>query len=488
MKNCLLGIDLGSTNTKAIAVDLNGCQVAYASRKTQTFSSKPGFFEYDLEQMWQNALACIREVAGQLAEHRVCAIGVSSLGETNVLTDREGKPLHRAIAWFDQRAVRQTRQIAGNIPGMEIHRITGQHLSPKFGLPKLLWMTETYPDLLSQAVHFMAVEDFMLYRLCGKIVTDYSIASRSLCFDIDARAWSQEILESMGLPLSLFPLAYPGGTVAGSLLPEVAQYCGIPSGIPVCTGGHDHACALLSSGAYAADDLLDSTGTAETIICAASQRIPYMQSYHSGICYSVHFGRQIYRAIMSSQACGASVEWFLRTVATVPSQQNRYAELFSAAASVGSDEDVPIYVPYLRGLQEKADATGAFVGLRDAHDRRHLARAVLEGVCFAMRDRLDCYENASDACFRRVRAVGGLAQSNWFLQLKANIMERQMIAPDCTEAAARGAALLSGIAVGLLEEEHVGTTAVRCFEPQKNISCFRQRYAAYLNAARFCSQ
>ena len=487
MRNCLLGLDMGSTNTKAIAIDLQGRQIAYASRKTLTFSSKPGYFEYDLEQMWQNVLNCIKEVVNQLEEYCICAIGVSSLGETNVLIDRDGKPLHRAIAWFDQRAVSQTKRIAQSISGLEVHRITGQHLSPKFGLPKLLWTAENHPHLLRHAAHFMAVEDFILYRLCGKVATDYSIASRSLCFDINSNTWSQEILNLMHISSTLFPSPYPGGSMVGTLLPEVAQFCGMPSGTPVCTGGHDHACALFSSGAYTSDDILDSTGTAETIICACSQRIRYEQSYHSGICYSTHFGKRLYRAIMSSQACGASIEWFLRTFGVAQRHENKYSALFEEASSV-QVEDIPVYVPYLRGLQENASAAGAFVGLRDAHGQSHLARALIEGICFAIRDRLDSYEEASHANYSRILVVGGLAQSSWFLQLKSNIMERKIAVPDCTEAAARGAAMLGGIGIGLLNPDNIKTEIKHSFEPDNDLSVYQQRHTTYMRAARFCSE
>ena len=485
MKQCLIGIDMGSTNTKAIAVDPQGQTLAYASRQTKTYSSRPGFYEYDLEQMWESASACLKDVVAQLSDMEVCAIGVSSLGETGALIDTEGRPLHRAIAWFDQRATTQAARLEGLIPQREIYRISGQFISPKFGACKLMWLLDEAPDLLDRAARFMSVEDYILNRLSGACATDYSIAARTLCFDRRTLSWSGEVLLALKLPAELFPHASPGGTVVGTLLPETATRCGLPAGIPVCTGGHDHACALVSSGAYARDAILDSTGTAETTICAIDAPVEDETGFENSVCISPHFGKRLYRAIMSSQACGASIEWFLRTFGAPRSAGNVYAALFEEAASV-DPADVPLYVPYLRGLQENPGASGAFMGLRDGHSRAHMARAVAEGICFAIRDRLEHYEAAAGRHYDTVLAVGGLAQSAWFMGLKADIMNRHMEIPACTEAAALGAAQLAGIAVGLLNEADTATAPVGTFGPSAVESArYDEKFAAYRRAARF---
>ena len=484
MKQCLIGIDMGSTNTKAIAVDLQGRTLAYASRRTETYSSRPGFYEYDFEQMWGGALACLKETAAQLSGVEVCAIGVSSLGETSVLVDADGAPLHRAITWFDLRATAQAARLGARVPEREVYRITGQFLSPKFGVCKLMWTLDEDPSLLRRAARFLSVEDYVLYRLSGAFATDYSIAARSLCFDRRALDWSEPILSALELPASLFPQAFPGGTVVGGLSREVAEHCGLSAGIPVCTGGHDHACALVSSGAYARDAILDSTGTAETTICAVDAPVEDAAGYENGVCSYPHFGRRLYRAIMSSQACGASVEWFLRVFGAPGKPGNVYAALFEEAASVGAG-DAPLYVPYLRGLQEKPGAAGAFMGLKDAHGRAHMARAIAEGICFAIRDRLEHYEAAAGRHYDAMLAVGGLAQSDWFMGLKADIMDRRVEIPGCTEAAALGAAQLAGMAVGALRAEDTAALAARPFEPSPDARVYGARFAAYRRAARF---
>lgn len=486
MKRCVLGVDMGSTNTKAIASDLEGRQIAYASRRTQMHSSRRGFYEYDLEEMWESALACLKEVAEQICDWEVCAIGVSSLGETNVLADAEGKPLHRAIAWFDLRAAEQEKRVRALRSDREIYRRTGQFLSPKFGLCKLMWILDSEPELLLRAKHFFSVEDFILHRLSGAAATDASIASRSLCYDIRKRQWDAELLSELGIPAGFFPEVLEGGSIAGTLLPEVARFCGLRSGIPVCTGGHDHACALVASGAYGQSSVLDSMGTSETTICALKTPVDEAQGFANGICCYPHFGQKPYRAITSMQACGASVEWFLRAFGAP--EGDVYSSLFREAASADA-LDTPIYVPYIRGLQENSRAAGAFTGLKDAHERRHMIRALMEGLCFGLRDRLESYERTQHCRFDSLRVVGGLAQSEWFLTVKASALNRPLEAPACTEAAAMGAAMLAGRAVNAIALEDISVKVARRYDPDPALAeIYARKYPEYLSAARFVKQ
>lgn len=489
MKECILGIDMGSTNTKVIAADTQGRQIAYSSRKTRTYSSREGFYEYDMDQMRENFVECLKETVQKCQGWQISAIGVSSLGETNALFDADGKPLHRAITWFDQRAVAQAKRISAALSDREIYRITGQFVSPKFGLCKLLWMLDEYPDLLNGASHFMSVEDMVLYHLSGVYATDYSIAARSLCFDRNERVWSKDILSAFSLPAELFPDPHPGATVIGKLQPEIAAVCGLPSGIPVCTGGHDHACALVSSGAYVNNWILDSTGTAETTICATTSPIDVDAGFKNGVCCYPHFGKKMYREITSAQACGASVEWFLRLFGSpkAAADETVYTALFHEAANADM-KDTPIYVPYIRGLQENAAACGMFSGIRDSHSYAQFARALSEGMCFAIRDRLDHYERTGRGHYTDILVVGGLAQSDWLMNLKANILERNIHIPDCTEAAAMGAAMLAGIGTGLMQEDNVGCSVARRFTAGEDSDYYRQKYGRYLRAAAFANQ
>jgi xylulokinase len=453
----IIGIDIGTTNTKAAVYNLSGEMVAFETRKTITHHSRPQYSEFDGDEIWECVRGCISELAANPSCGNIQSIGISSFGESSVLIGKDGKPLYPIISWFDQRATKQAHNLKHIIGEKELYGITGQFLSPKFGICKLLWIKDNVPEVFSKASKCLTVHDYIIYRLTGIFATDYSMASRMMCFDVRKLDWASDILSAISIPMSLMPEAHPGGTRIGTISSSVAASIGLKEGIPVSTGGHDHACAAVAVNIFEHGVMLDSMGTAETTIVATENIIDADKGFDNQICAYPHFGSKPYRAITSMQACGATIEWFVRVFgASAIDASNKdiniYEQLLIEATQSADGIGNLMFVPHIRGLQENPLAKGAFVGIDDRSDRGSFIRAIAEGISFEMRRRIESCEQAFSTSYETLRVVGGLSNSVRQMKIKAAITRKRIEIPECNEAASCGAALLGAIGAGLIDE------------------------------------
>lgn len=453
----IIGIDIGTTNIKAAIYNLAGRMVAFATRKTITHHSKPQYSEFDAEEIWECVRGCLSELAANPSCGNIQSIGISSFGESSVLIGKDGKPLYPIISWYDHRAAEQANTIESVIGKKELYGITGQFLSPKFGICKLLWIKDNVPEVFSKAYKCLAVHDYTIYRLTGIFATDYSMASRMMCFDIRKCDWARDILSTIGIPIRLMPEAHPGGTRIGMISSSIAASIGLKEGISVFTGGHDHACAAVAVNIFEDGVMLDSMGTAESTIVATQNIIDVGKGFDNQICVYPHFGSKPYRAITSMQACGATIEWFIRVFGALAvgadnEDINIYEKLLIEATQSADRIGDLMFVPHIRGLQENPLAKGAFIGIEDSCDRGSFIRAISEGISFEMRRRIESCEQAFNTSYKTLRVVGGLSNSVRQMKIKAVITGKQIEIPECNEAASYGAALLCAIGAGMIDE------------------------------------
>ncbi len=488
--NLLLGIDVGTTNTKVLAFDPSGNQVAIAVEPTVTLHSAPGRSEYDALQIWASTASCLRKMMEALPEAEIVSIGVSSFGESAVLVDEDGEPLHHAIAWFDMRAQAYADSLARDFGTQALYGASGQFLSAKFGLPKILFLRDALGNTFHRAKKLLSMEDWILYRLTGKFCTDYSMAARSMMLDVRQRAWNEGLLAALSIPHWLLPKPLPGGALVGETLPKIAASTGLPAGIPVSTGGHDHACAAAAASLIDPSTVLNSLGTSEVIIGAMDGPVDVNLGFARGICTYPHFGRKNpYRFLTSMQASGASAEWALRLFGAPKGVEDPYTLLLREAAQVSEPTEM-IFLPYIRGLMEDPSAKGAILGIRDTYGRPEYALAVLEGVAMEILRTLEACQQATGRHFSTVRAAGGLSKSAWYMGLRASLMNRNVEISASAESAARGAALLGAIGAGVLDEKDIPSWYVpgECYAPEAR--CAEEykekyrRFLAFANALR----
>src|SRR5438105_8181256 len=267
----LVGIDVGTTNTKTVIFDVETGRIrAVGSSHTIVRHPVVEWSEFDAEELWGTVLQSIQAAVQQCDQpERIEAISVASMGESAFPVDADGNVLYTAIAWYDQRTVAEG-QWWENIAGRErIFTITGHIPRPTYGVNKLLWLRNHVPQVFERIHHWLSMEDFVLWKLSGSFATDYSIASRTILFDQSTLTWSAPLLQLAGLPAALFPHAFASGTAIGTVRKEVAEKTGLPQQAIVSTGGHDHLCGALATGVTRPGHLLESMGTASVLLAVS---------------------------------------------------------------------------------------------------------------------------------------------------------------------------------------------------------------------------
>ncbi len=440
----LIGIDMGTTNTKAIVFDTKGVLAAQASRPTPTRPVEGGGAVYDPSEEWHIVCTLLNECADRLEEERgdgerrnIRGIAVTGMGEAGVPLDVEGKPLYPAIAWFDPRT-RECAQILRDTLGDEkILQITGLRNQFIFTANKLLWLSMHEPDVFRSIKKWHCMPDYISYMLTGSSAMDYSLACRTMLFDLSSGNWSGTILDAVGIPESVLPKPVPSGTKIGSLSAQASQLTGLPEGISVFAGGHDHICGALACGVWNSDSVLDSSGTAEEILTATTDPEQMREFGKKGYNCGYHVRSGSYYIAGGIPASGASVDWASRTF---PVETHNMVPLAHGL----------FFLPHLRGSSSPDRSRlscGSFLGLRDHHTQADLRQAVCEGVCFEMRQLMEQIGTP-----KRIVSIGGGTKNSMWLQTKANVLGSRIEVPDVQESTALGAALLAGIGSGIYHD------------------------------------
>lgn len=445
----LIGLDVGTTYFKALAIDDKGLPKTWASTPTPAQDEGDGRVVYYPDAVWGAVCKLLRAILRDTSEP-IVGIACSSMGEAGFLLDSRGNPLGPAIAWFDPRTQAVARSLQERLGKEKIRAITG--LTPDFtySLNKIVWIRQHHPDLSRQGRSWLGMADWVAYRLSGVPATDYTLASRTMAFDLRAETWSRELLELTDIDASIFPAVRPSGTVLGTVTPQAAAEIGLPLRTAVCVGGHDHLCAALAVGAVNEGVLLNSCGTTETFLSALDHDGLERALPDTSIAVGHHLFPGLFYAMTTLRTSGLSVDWFVRQMLT--SEQRSPAELASQASTAPVGARGLLFYPYLRDASDDRHAAGSaavLVGIRDYHTNADLARALLEGLSFEARRMLDRLSPMLSVRPRLVRAVGGSTRNATWMQIKADVTGLTLEVCDIAEASAYGAALLAGRGVGI---------------------------------------
>lgn len=449
-----LGIDMGTTNIKAALFTEDGSMATFSSEPTPVIHPKEGWSEFGPLELWSVLCRCIKKVVWETKGAKIVSAGISSLGESGVLTDAGGYPLNNFIAWYDPRAKEEIEELKRKIGNDRIYSITGQTPSDKYGICKLLWIKKNLSEAYEEASHWLSVEDWILYKLTGNYATDYSIASRTMAFDIVKLQWSEEILDAAGIAAELFPEALPGGTFAGRVTQRASEETGLARGTPVSVGGHDHACAAVAVNIFESGVVLDSMGTAEVSMVAVREPVLNREALGKFYSFYPHCGPKLYRVITSNQSCGAAVEWYLNTLGeeirsrAIRSGKSEYDWMAGEAEQNARPEDAVYFLPFLRGSVENNQWKGCLWGIDDGHRQGDLIRALIHGICFELKKQIEGYQELFHQRFDKIRVVGGLAKSDFVMKQKSRIQGTDIEVPACVQAACCGAALLGAVGAG----------------------------------------
>ena len=446
----VVGLDLGTQSTRCLAFDGRGRHLVTASRPTPMRRLADGG-EYDPQLLWTTAESCLGEAIAALPHGApVAGIAVASIGETCVLVDADGRATAPALLWYDRRTEAAAAAIEARIGRERLFALTGHRVDPTFGLCKLMWMRDNWPEAFRRARRVLNVADWIAFQLCGSAATDFTLASRTLVLDIRARRWSQEILDALGFSPELFAPLAAGGRPLGPVRPALAAALGLARPPIVGVGGHDHLCGMFAAGAARTGVLLDSMGTAEAFVQGLAQPLsdPAIldRGYFQG---RIEADRQLAYIGAGINASGGAIEWFRDLFAAGIS----HAELIAEAEEVPAGAGGVSFLPHLASApppDPDVAARGAFVGLTTGTPRGMLFRAILEGLAFEARRIIDGMAHiAGVPPPEDIRLIGGSSRNRLFVEIKASVLGRALTILDQPEATALGAALLGGLAAGV---------------------------------------
>jgi xylulokinase len=433
-----LGIDVGTTATKAVVIDDDGHIVAQAERRADLRSPHPGWAEEDTGQWWDNVCS----VASELSTDGICAVGVSGMVPCLINLDEHGAALLPSIQQNDARAVAEVRELAEELRDARILERTGSPITQQSIAPVARWLQRHEPDVWDRTRTLLGSYDLIAHRLTGERAVESNWALESGLYDLETSAWAPDVCAAAGIDPARLPPVRGSSDVVGEVTPAAAAATGLPAGTPVVAGSADHVASAFAAGLRDDGDLLVKLGGAGDILITTSKALVDDRLY---LDFHLVPGKFLPNGCMA--ASGSLIRWFNEELAA----GTTLAELDAEAAAVPAGSDGLVVLPYMLGEKtpiNDPDARGVFFGLHLGHTRGHLFRAVLEGIAFGFRHHVDVLRARGQEP-RRLRVTNGGARSALWKQVTADVLGLPLEVPRETGGSALGAAFAAGMGCGM---------------------------------------
>ena len=438
----LLGVDIGTTHIKACMYDENGRFLSGAHRATPTRRLPNGGAEYDASTIEQTTFEVIRQMSEEVGPPQ--AIGITSVGESGFLVDHFGEPLVPAIAWFDGRTAPQAARWQERMDPLELFFRTGLHPAPLHSACKLEWLKENSPEAWKNAVGWLGMAEYLVFRMTGESNTDPSLASRTLLFRIDRGEWDEELCEFAGVPPELLPPVREAGTGSGRLFESIAREISVPAGIPVVVCGHDHVCGVFGTGATKPGEVVDSMGTAEACLFTLHSSPLNREMYDLDLLVGRHVVPGSFYVANTLPKSGGAVEWMMRLLDGDEEDLSRWTK----QAQTLAPGEGGVFLPRLDG---EGDGIMLCAFSEDGHPAQFL-RALLEGLTLEINITLEHAAQATGIDLKNLTLLGGGAKNALWRQLKADTSGLSAYTVSDLQCVARGAAMLAGVGIGVFED------------------------------------
>ena len=452
-----IGVDLGSTNIKAAIYDKDFKLIDRQGRPV-VYIRDNGVVEFDAEVYCKELVGLLADMVKTNHIADVAEIAFTGQAESLVVVGADGKPLMNAISWMDERSTEECKVLAKQFTPDACEAVTGQMaVLPTWPATKIAWLRKNRPDVYNNAATYMLLKDYVVFYLTGKKLADMSIATFSFYFDIYNKCYWQEMLDAIGVSMTQLPALCEPCTVAGTLLPAVANALGLGEQTKVNVGTLDHFAGMIGTGNIRPGDITLSTGTVMALATMCGQPAPKSCgcAMHYGFLPNTHIMLPV------AESGGVSLEWFRRNCMSAD-----YDEMNAALATRQPNE--LLFLPYLVGTNAPefdAEANGVFWGLRQEHDAIDMAGAVMEGVSFVLRKNCE-YIAQRGVKLQRIIATGGGAKSPIWCQLQADITGLPVSIPAEKEAACLGAAMICGVSDGRFADFDSAVNACVKFQTQ----------------------
>ncbi|MBI3912264.1 MAG: hypothetical protein HY320_15200 [Armatimonadetes bacterium] len=486
----LLGIDIGTTGCKAIVFRVDGEILGQGYQEYPLIHPQPGWVELDPRAVWAGVGMAIRAAVAQAGPRDpVRALSTSVQGEAVTPVAADGTSLDHSPVTFDARTIPYARWWEEQLGREAIFQITGMPLHPMYTINKIMWWQRERPDVFARAAKFLCYGDFALQQLGVEPTIDYSMAGRTMAFDLRAERWSERILRLADVPPEKLAALRPSGAVVGPISRPAAADLGLPEGTLAVAGGHDQPCGALGAGISTAGIAMDATGTVECITPVFDTPVLTAGMLDNNYCCYHHVAPGLYATLAFNFSGGSLLRWYRDTLGEAEREEARVSGIDVYEIMIGKAAAGPSTVLVLPHFTMTGtpwfdpQAKGAILGLTLATGKDQILKGLLDGITYEMRLNLDRLEQAG-VRVNSLRAIGGGARSRVWLQIKANIFHRPVAALNVSEAACLGAAMLAGVGAGIFasagEAAQSLVKVTETFDPDPaEASRYEERLALY---------
>lgn len=455
-RDLYLGIDVGTSGTKALLVTGDGRPLVGATVEYPMDQPRPGWAEQNAEDWWRATVEATRQVLEKAGVDgsAVAAVGFSGQMHGSVFLDEKGEVIRPPILWCDVRTAAQCRTITDKVGGRErLIELTGNPALEGFTAPKVVWLMENEPDNYARVRHILLPKDYVRYRLTGELAAEVSDAAGTLLFDVAKSEWSQPVLDALGIKRELLPPVLQSFDVAGKVSAQGAKATGLLEGTPVVAGGADNTCGAVGAGIVREGVFLSSIGSSGVVLTPADT----LAKDPGGRVHTFNHSTKGQWYLMGvTLSAGLSLKWFrdqmghAEKAVEAAGGPDAYDLLAAQAAKSRPGSRGLFFLPYLNGERTPhadANARAVFFGLSGAHTRADMVRSVFEGVVFSLRDSVEIMRELGREV-TEIRAIGGGAKSPFWRQIQADVFGADVLTLEIDEGPAFGAALLAMVGAG----------------------------------------
>ncbi len=451
--SCYLGIDIGTSGTKTLAIDVSGKVLAESVAEYPLHQPRPGWTEQDPDDWWKATIKTVRAVMrkAKLKPDSVKAIGLSGQMHGSVFLDKKDQVIRKALLWNDQRTAAECDQITTAVGGRKnLIKMVANPALTGFQAPKILWLRNKEKRNFDKLAKVLLPKDDIRRRLTGDFVTEVSDASGTLLLDVVKRKWSKRLLSKLELDEQLLPRVVESDEVTGTLTKEAAKKLGLTTDCKVVGGAGDCAAGAVGNGVVRKGILSTSIGTSGVMFVHSDEPQYDATGRLHTFCHAVNGKWHMMGVNLTS---GGSLQWWVDSVLqglAGIAPKDRYAAATAEAAKIAAGSNGLLFLPYLNGERTPhadPNARGSFVGMNLTHTRGHMTRSVMEGITYALRDSLDIIQSL-DVPVRQIRASGGGSKNPIWRQMQADVFGKKITTLEVEQGPAFGVALLAAVGDG----------------------------------------
>jgi sugar (pentulose or hexulose) kinase len=470
-----IGIDVGTTNCKICLFNLPNFELVKQYGFPTPKNVENGNSDFDINTIWDGIIDGLKTISNCIDDpENIISIGVASVGESGILLDENDSIIGPVITWYDTRTTKQLDNLIKVINESALYEITGIPAHSNYSINKIKWIMERNIESVPQ--NWLCLAEYVAFKLSGEKRSEYSLASRTMALNINKKNWSEEITNAVRLPKHLFSPLVEAGKSIGGLLPELANLTGLPQSASIAICGHDHMCGSVAVGLTDEDQMLNSTGTTEGLLIVSKKLFVNDEFFKSRLSNGIHVLDGLNTVYASLPSAGYAVEWYKKLFDLTDEEFIALVdELNEKTDEIESGQLQSIFIPHLRGSgppKRSIFSRALLYGIDENTSKLDVLKAVFEGLCLELKFLLETYEDLTGKTYKQIKVIGAACKNEYWLRLKASILEREIVAYQVEEAVSKGAAILSSADKGHYDLDKLisNTSGTRVFYPDQDHS------------------